>query len=132
MAMKGQTPDIGQAWQLLDRMVEQTAPNLRESNRLYGQMLVALVLARAGLQDSARAVAVRARGDATTDPTRDQALYEALVRTQLGDHDEAMQLLSTYVAVNPQMRDGIAKDQTWLLKDLRGDPRFVALFGSGE
>jgi TolB-like protein len=132
MAMKGQTPDIGQAWQLLDRMVEQTAPNLRESNRLYGQMLVALVLARAGLQDSARAVAVRARGDATTDPTRDQALYEALVRTQLGDHDEAMQLLSTYVAANPQMRDGIAKDQTWLLKDLRGDPRFVALFGSGE
>ena len=132
MAMKGQTPDIGKAWQLLDRMVEQTPPNLRESNRLYGQMLVALALARAGLPDSARAVAVRARGDATTDPTRDQALYEAMVRAQLGDHDEAIQLLSTYVAANPQMRDGIAKDQTWLWKDLRRDPRFVALFGSGE
>jgi serine/threonine-protein kinase len=132
MAMKGQTPDIEKAWQLLDRMVEQTAPNLRESNRLYGQMLVALVLARAGLGDSARAVAVRARGDATTDPTRDQALYEALVRTQLGDHDEAMQLLSTYVAANPQMREGIAKDQTWILKDLRADPRFIALFGTAE
>jgi serine/threonine-protein kinase len=129
MAMKGQTPDIERAWRLLDSLVQQTPPNLRESNRLYGQMLVALALARAGLADSARAVAVRARGDATIDPTRDQAYYEALVRIQLGDQDEAIRLLSTYVAANPQMREGIAKDQTWLLADLRSDPRFVTLFG---
>jgi TolB-like protein len=132
MAMKGQTPDVGRAWQLLDTMVQQTPPNLRESNRLYGQMLVALALARAGLADSARAVAVRARGNATIDPTRDQAYYEALVRTQLGDRDEAIRLLSTYVAANPQMREGIAKDQSWLLEDLRSDPRFATMFGGGQ
>ena len=32
-----------------------------------------------------------------------------------------------YVAANPQKRQDIAKDETWI--DLRSDPRFVTLFG---
>jgi hypothetical protein len=132
MSMKGATTDVGRAWALLDTMVQQTPPNQRETNRLYGQMLVALALARAGLADSARAVAVRARGNATIDPARDQAYYEALVRGQVGDLDEAIRLLSTYVAANPQMREGIARDQSWLFEPLRSDPRFVTLFGGDQ
>jgi tetratricopeptide (TPR) repeat protein len=132
MAMKGPPPDVPTAWGILDTMVQQTPPNQRESNRLYGQMLVALVLARAGLADSARDVAVRSRGDAETDPTRDQAYYEALVRSLLGDKDEAFRLLSVYVAANPQMRSGIGKDQGWVLQNIRSDPRFASMFGSGQ
>jgi hypothetical protein len=93
-------------------------------------MLVALALARAGLGDSARAVALRSRGDATTDPTHDQALIESLVRMLLGDKDEALRLLSTYIATNPQFRGSLARDQSWWFQSLRDDPRFKALVGT--
>jgi serine/threonine-protein kinase len=127
LGMKGQTPDVSKAWQVHQEFVKLTPPNLRAYYSLYGHMLVALVLARAGLPDSARSLMSHSRGDATIDATRDLAYYEALVRVELGDKDEAFQLLSTYVAANPQKRQGIAKDETWI--DLRSDPRFVTMFG---
>jgi len=129
MGMKGQKPDIAKAWKINEELVKVSPPNLKEFNTLYGNMLVALALVRAGLPDSARSVMVRSRGDPSIDATRDLAYYEALVRIQLGDKDEAFRLLSTYVAANPQMRSGIAKDETWLMRDLRSDPRFVTAFG---
>jgi len=88
---------------------------------------VALALARAGLPDSARSVVEHARGEASVDPTRDLAYYEAVVRTQLSDQDEAIRLLSTYVAANPQQREAIAKDP-WF-RGLRDNSRFKTLFG---
>jgi eukaryotic-like serine/threonine-protein kinase len=130
-ALKGVPPDVPKAWKLLDQYVSSFPPNQRESWRLYGQMLVAMALARAGLQDSARAVAVRSRGDAEIDPTRDQALVESLVRVILNDKDEALRLLSTYIAVNPQFRASLARDQTWWFQSIRDDPRFKALTGTG-
>jgi eukaryotic-like serine/threonine-protein kinase len=127
MSMKGQTPDIAKAWQVLAEFVKLTPANLRAYYSLYGRMLVGMALVQAGLPDSARSVVSRSRGDATVDAGRDLAYYEALVRAQLGDRDEAFRLLSTYVAANPQQRANIAKDEG--LKDLRSDPRFVTLFG---
>jgi eukaryotic-like serine/threonine-protein kinase len=131
MAMKGTTPDVSKAWQIHEQFVKLTPPNLRSYYSLYGNMIVGLVLVRAGLPDSARSLVAHSRGDATIDATHDLAYYEALVRIQLGDRDEAFRLLSTYVAANPQMRSGIAKDETWMLRDLRSDPRFITLFGTG-
>jgi eukaryotic-like serine/threonine-protein kinase len=130
-ALKGVPPDIPKAWQLLEEYERQSPPNQRASSRLYGQMLVALALARAGLKDSARAVALRSRGDAEIDPTRDQALVESLVRIILEDKDEALRLLSTYIATNPQFRASLARDQTWWFQSIRDDPRFKALVGTG-
>jgi hypothetical protein len=129
MGMKGQTPDVDKAWQVHQEFVKLTPPNLRAYYSLYGHMIVALVLARAGQPDSARSLMSHSRGDATIDATRDLAFYEALVRVQLGDKDEAFRLLSTYVAANPHRREGIAKDDSWMMRDLRSDPRFVTLFG---
>jgi hypothetical protein len=93
-------------------------------------MLVAAALARAGLTDSARAVAVRSRADPSMDQTRDLAQLEAVVRTLVGDRDEAVRQLSIYLAANPQMRQGMAHDDTWWWRDLRDDPRFKTLIGS--
>ena len=129
MGMKGQTPSIDTAWQVHQQFVRLTPPNLRAYYSLYGHMIMGLVLARAGQPDSARSLMSRSRGDATIDATRDLAYYEALVRVQLGDKDEALRLLSTYVAANPQRRGGIANDQSWMIRDLRSDPRFATLFG---
>jgi TolB-like protein/tRNA A-37 threonylcarbamoyl transferase component Bud32 len=128
-ALKDTKPDVPKAWQLLEDYVKLEPPNARAFKRLYGQMLVALALARAGLKDSAEAVAVRSRGDASTDQTRDLAYLEALVRTLIGDRAEAIRQLSIYLAANPQMRAGMARDETWWFRDLREDPKFRTLLG---
>jgi tetratricopeptide (TPR) repeat protein len=130
-ALKGVPPDIPKAWKLVDEYERLSPPNQRTFFRLTGQMLVSLALARAGLADSARAVAVRSRGDAEIDPTRDLALLESLVHILLDDRDEAIRLLSTYVATNPQFRASLAKDQTWWFQSLRDDSRFKGLVGTG-
>ncbi len=125
----GEKPDIPKVWELLEEFVRLTPVNRRPFHTLYGQMLVGMALVRAGLPDSARAVALRSRGKVAIDPTRDLAYYEALLRAQLGDRDEAFRLLGTYLAANPQMRAGITRDETWMLRDLRTDPRFATVVG---
>ncbi len=103
-ALKDQKPDIDKAWSLLDEYLKLSPPNMRDYRRLRGQMVVAMALARAGLKDSARAVAVRSRADATMDPPRELVNFEAIVRTMLGDKDEAIRLLTVYFATNPQQQ----------------------------
>jgi tetratricopeptide (TPR) repeat protein len=93
-ALPGQHPDINRAWQLLDRSVAMYPPHAREYRRKRGELLVGLALARAGLADSARAVAQRARADAAVDPTRDLVYIEAMLRNQLNDRDEALHLIA--------------------------------------
>jgi hypothetical protein len=90
-------------------------------------MVVAIALARAGLRDSANKVARRARADTTVDETRDLAQLEAIARTLLGERDEALRLLGLYLSANPQFRDGMTRDSTWWLRDLRADPRYWRL-----
>ena len=128
-ALKGVKPDVPKAWELLDQYVKLAPASSQEFSRHQGQMLVAMAIARAGLTDSARRVAERARADATVDPTRDLAQLEAAARLIMGDKDEALRLLTTYVAANPQIRGPMAKDQTWWWQDLRSDPRWRSLLG---
>jgi tetratricopeptide (TPR) repeat protein len=130
MGMKNQNPDIAKAWELFGQFVQKTPPNLRPYHTLYGQMLVGMALVRAGLADSARAVALRSRGNPEVDPTHDLAYFEAVLRTQLGDKDEAFRQLGIYLAANPQRRAGFAKDDTWDLRELRSDPRFGQMVGT--
>ncbi len=127
--MKGQSPDVDRAWKLVDEYVKLSPPASREFNRHHGEMLVAMALVRADLPDSARAVAQRARADASIDPARWLAWYEAVVQTWLGDYDEALRLLSIHLAANPGQIS--TDDQTWWLEDLRADPRYQALIGGG-
>ncbi len=128
-ALPGQRPDVTRMWQLLDENVKLYPPNQREYRRRRGEMLVAMTLVRAGLPDSARRVAERARTDATVDPSRDLVYIEAMLRNMLGDRDEALRLVSSYLASNPQDRESMAKDYTWWWRGLRDDPRFRQLVG---
>jgi serine/threonine-protein kinase len=132
LAVKGQRPDIDKAWRLVQEYVDLSPPDstLREFRRLKSNMYVAMALSRAGLPDSARAVAERSRGDTDVDPNRDLIYLEVIVRTFLGDMDEAFRLLSLFLASNPNQRETMARDQLWWFKDLRADPRYQALVGS--
>jgi eukaryotic-like serine/threonine-protein kinase len=131
-ALKDHKPDVPQAWKILEEYVRLSPPQQRDFLRLRGQMLVAFALARAGLPDSARALALRSRPDQDQDPDRELTYFEAQLRGMLGDLDEAFRLLGTYVAVNPQVRESIARDDTWWMRDLRKDPRYRELVGTGS
>jgi hypothetical protein len=95
-----------------------------------GRMIVAMVLARAGLADSARRVAERARRGPSTDPTQSLAWEETYVRILLGDIDEALKALASYLAANPERRAELAAEPDWWLRDIQDDPRLKALLGS--
>ncbi|HYV98530.1 MAG TPA: protein kinase [Gemmatimonadaceae bacterium] len=132
LTMKGKTPDVPAAWRLADS-VAALAPNPKYY-RLNSDMLVAAVIAHAAqnnpaLGDSAKHVIKRSEGDASVDPTRDLALYGAIAATALGDKAEAVRLLKTYFAVNPQKVAGFREDPGWQFRDLIGDPGFKQLVG---
>jgi hypothetical protein len=123
---------VPRLWRLLEENVNLYPPNLREYRRRRGRLLVAMALANAGLKDSARAVALRARADASIDPTRDLVYIEAMLRNLLGDRDECLRLLGLYLATNPNDRSTVARDETWWWDGVREDPRFKALVGAAQ
>jgi eukaryotic-like serine/threonine-protein kinase len=137
--LKGQKPDIDKAWELHREFVELVPPDARQLEELRGRMIVAVVIARAaassqntGLRDSAEAVIARSRGDATVDPTRDLAQWEAIAQTILGNKDQAFRQLSIFIASNPQQRVSFDKEELWWFRDLRSDPRWAALAGASH
>jgi serine/threonine-protein kinase len=131
MTAKGIRPDAAEAWRRAEAYEKAAPPQRREYFRREGQIVVADVLGRAGLADSARRVLVRARADRTIDPRGELMGYEAFVRTQLGDKKEAVDLLQRYLADHPEHRGGFAKVNAWWWRDLQNDPRFKTLIASG-
>jgi hypothetical protein len=82
------------------------------------------------LADSARRVMERSRGDASIDTGRELPQLETIGRWILGDKDEAFKQFSVFIASNPQVLDGLEKDDSWEMKDMLADPRFAATFKS--
>lgn len=130
--LKAAKPDIPAAWAAYDKYVTLSPASLKSFNELQGRMRVAIALARAGLADSARHVAVRSRADGSMDPNRDLAQLEAIMLDILGDKDGAFKQLSVWLASNPQQVGQLDQDDTWELKDLRDDPKFSATFKPGR
>ena len=120
-------PDVASAWRLVDSL-RKVAPNAPGSigGRRY-QMAAAAVLARAGLADSARRVAVRNRAEAEMDPGRDLETFEAFVRVLLTDHDEAFRLLKSTLAANPDHWVALDQSTSWWWRPIKNDPRFAEL-----
>jgi len=129
MTMRGQTPDPDKAWRLATSEVL-AAGGEAAYRQAEARMMVAGVLARAGLKDSARAVARGAIASADVDPTRDLYLQQAFVFTLLDDKPAAVAALKTYLANNPERREGFASDPGWRLRALADDPAFRDLVGA--
>ena len=132
MTTKAVRPDPVEAWARAAEYEKAVPPREREYYRREAQIVVAAVLARAGLADSARHVLVRARADSKIDPRGELIGYEAFVRTLLGDKKEAIDILQRYLAEHPEHRRGFAKTNAWWWQDLENDPRFKTLIASAE
>ena len=98
---EGADADVETAWEL--------STTLRGWDN--GELLVAGVLARAGLADSARAVVERVRPRVADDPW--SRYYEANAQIQLGDPERAVALLGEFLERLPDRRDYIANDWWW-------------------
>jgi hypothetical protein len=76
-------------------------------------MLVAAVLGRAGLKDSAARVVERSKGNSEMNPTRDLTLFGAFVYAQIGEAQKAIDLLGVYLQANERLRAAYADEPGW-------------------
>ena len=127
--LEGKKPNVDSLWSAYHAYVTRSPANLQSFDSLKGGMITAIGLIRAGLPDSARAVAVRARGTPQIDPAGELTYLEAIVRAQVGDKDDAIRLITRFLAANPQQRAFAGHDESWWLDNLRDDPRYRALVG---
>jgi tetratricopeptide (TPR) repeat protein len=131
MTTKAVRPEPAEAWRRAAAYEAVVPPHEKEYYKREGQIVVAAVLARAGLADSARHVLVRARADRTVDPRGELMGYEAFVRALLGERKEAIDILARYLTDHPEHRRGFAKANPWWWQDLQSDPRFQTLIAAG-
>lgn len=116
---------VDSAWAALRavRAHDAGAPTVLDQVDRY--LMVAAVVARSGMRDSARAVLRLARAAARDSMPVEMAMEEAWVRVLLGETDDALALLARSLAAYPQARDLLAQNP-WF-RPLRNDPRFTAL-----
>ena len=92
--------------------------------------MVAAVLARAGLKDSAKAVAKGGTAGTDVDPTRFLFLEKAFALLLAGDKPGSIDALKVYLAANPDQLKSFAQDPGWRLRDLSSEPAFRNLVGA--
>jgi predicted Zn-dependent protease len=122
-----------EAWALvakLDAMdpPAQAAATRDPYNPIYWRMVAALVSARAGQRDTARAVIAWATRKVGNDPALrlDLNYDEACVRLALGQPDVALRLLTEYTKARPTLKLYIGRDPHFAA--LRNNPTFAPKF----
>jgi tetratricopeptide (TPR) repeat protein len=120
-----------EAWRQVSNLTRLAPKPTQEFTRREGEIIAAVVVGRAGLRDSAHKVLERARAGPSIDPEGDLIGLEALARTMLGEHDEAIALLERYLTNHPDHR-GLLKVHAWWWRDLQKDPRITKLAGAGR
>jgi eukaryotic-like serine/threonine-protein kinase len=125
-------PNMAEVWKTYDEYVKASPANLQEFDKLKGKMMVGIAYLRAGMPDSAKAIAASAQGDPQVDPRGETVNLAAIIYSQAGDKDKALSLVSRWFAANPQQRGTAANDNAWWFKDLRDDPRYKALLKSSN
>jgi serine/threonine-protein kinase len=127
MTSKAREPDVALAWKLADSLPKVVPAPERAYYRLEGQIATAAVLARAGFADSARHLLKRSQGGLDVDPDRELSVMEGFVYLLLGDKEDALKAVKSFLAANPARRAALADDPGWWYRSLQDDPRFQAL-----
>ena len=119
LTTKAVSPDPAEAWRLVDSIRALTPPRDTALATRHARIVAAAVLARSNLADSARRVLERSRGTPEIDPRRELHGDEAVARIFLQDYDEAVRLVASYLAANPDHRKGFATNTSLWWKDQR-------------
>jgi serine/threonine-protein kinase len=125
LLIPGADLDIPRAWSLAARADSFTSAPERPFRGRLRQYLVAGVLGKAGLRDSAEHVYDHARtDDPAIDEEGDLPAVEALTRAQMGDDDRAIALLKRYVATHPGHSFQRGGTLHWWWRGLERHPKF--------
>jgi len=116
-------PDVDDAWRIWSELVPLISEPERGFQSRWSKLIVGGILAQAGLADSARNVLVSARPPPGLDPLRELSWLEAYMRVLLGDYDEAIELLKTYLVANPGYEPGPEDQIYWWWRQLLDHPR---------
>ncbi len=130
LTTRARPADPAKAWALADTVVARSAAPLKPQQRLASDLMVAAVLARAGMADSARHVVKRSQGDETVDPTRDLMMRAAFVHTLLGDTTSAVAALKVFLASNDAARKDYAEDPGWWFRPIANSAAYRNLVGN--
>jgi len=125
-------PTADAIWKANEEYLAANKVDKPEVAKRKGMMLAAIGLIRAKLPDSAKSVIGRAEGSESLDPSGDLVYLEAMARSQLGEKDKAISLLSRYYAAHPQQQRYAAKDESFWWKPLKDDPKYQALVGAAK
>jgi serine/threonine-protein kinase len=118
--------DVSTSWRLLSEVEAADTAGVLHTTRHFRLAMIAAILARAGLSDSALVVLAQARGAAAEIPgSLDMEYYAAYVRMLLGEQETALRLLRSYLNDNPWMTDYVSRN-LWF-EPLRDYPEFSDL-----
>ncbi|MES1258955.1 MAG: hypothetical protein ABUL71_00065, partial [Gemmatimonadota bacterium] len=121
---------IGEAWHLADSVTAIIDEKKRPFQRLNSDLLVAMVIAKAGLNDSAKHVLDRSRGSSEIDKPRDLLQFAAYVDILLGDKKQAINDLTGFISAMPGRKDSFASGSGWWYDDLKSLPDWKSLTGA--
>lgn len=121
------TPDVDAAWQLLEELDTMVPESIRRLRHEVGTIMVAGVLRRAGLPDSAATVLAQVDHGDDVDPQSILLLYEAGIRASTGDPDGGLDVLRRWVAATPGSALPPGEELHWWWQDLRGQAGFQQL-----
>ena len=116
--------DASVAWRLVERIEREDSLGILSMTWGYRRLMVAAILARSGLRDSAARVLDRVRATPLETRGRTEA-FEAQVLLLLGRRDEALARLGELLQRSPHARTAVAALPYF--RPLHGDPRFEAL-----
>jgi eukaryotic-like serine/threonine-protein kinase len=122
-------PKADAIWKAYEGYLAANKVDKPEVAKQKGMLLAGISLMRADLPDSARAVIGRAEGSESLDPSGDLVYLEAMARSQLGEKDKAISLLSRFYAAHPQQKAFASRDESFWWKPLKDEPRYRALVG---
>ena len=128
MIVPGATNNAGEASRLVGEVTRLTPKQDLPYSTREAQIIASIVIARAGLRDSAHHMLERARAGKDVDPDGELIGWEAVARTLIGERDEAFKYLARYFTNHPDHR----VTKAWWWRDLQQDPRFTKLAGAGR
>ncbi|MGH7713535.1 MAG: protein kinase domain-containing protein, partial [Gemmatimonadaceae bacterium] len=122
-------PDIRRADELADSAVSLAPADRRLIEEQLTKLIIAGALARSGSGDSARKVLASLQIGRGLGPDQDVFGYAAIPYIILGDYDKAIEILKSYLAVNPTHEFSVNNDLHWWWRPLRNEPGFQSLVG---
>ena len=130
LASRAEAPDIPRAWRLRDSAAALAPEQDRKFRALTAQMIVAAVIARDKLADSARArgTGIAREHHHRSDPRPRRGGGVRLHPSRR--HAAAFKALKTYWTANPSQQKAMAESAGWRFEALQSSPEWAKVVGS--